>query len=131
MGPRAPGELEAGGAGSPVHTGEPGGEGAPAFQGHPELQAAQGRGAGTPGSPTLPWGLIPWWMCQEWKRWENQENSRHTSFPGSDHAIQHPHKGFPSSADLWSEAVGQELGTLRKLPSSGLPNIPASPRGAF
>lgn len=75
---------------------------------------------GTPLLALLPWGLIPWRVCREWKKWENQERSRHISSPGSDHVTQRPRKGFPSLADLWSKATSQELGTLRKFSLSDI-----------
>lgn len=102
----------------------------PAFPCNPELQAARVMVLGIPRPPQhFPGGLIPWWVCQGWKRWESQGSSRHTSSPGSGHVIQRPHKGFPSLADLWSEVTGQELGTLSRSFLSDQPNNLASPVG--
>lgn len=76
-----------------------------------------------------PGGLIPWWVCQGWKRWERRESSRHTSSPGSGHVIRRPHKGFPSLADLRSEVTGQDLGTLSGSLLADQPDTLASPVG--
>lgn len=129
---RVPGELEAGSGGRPLTNKSRSLQwGCLVFPCNPEPQPAQGHGAGDPLPAPFLWGLIPWQVCQGWKRWENLESSRHTSSRGSDHVTQRPHKGFPSWADLWSKAMNRsETGNTKEaLLIRSLANTLVSPCG--
>lgn len=129
---RVPGEPDAGSRGRPLTSKSRSLQwGCLAFPCNPEPQPAQGHGAGDPLPAPFLWGLIPWQVCQGWKRWQNLESSRHTSSRGSDHVTQRPHKGFPSWADLQSKAMKRsETGNTKEaLLIRSLANTLVSPCG--